>query len=268
MSLPNACGGMRVRRAASAACLFATLLCSPIGIADTADTRVLTIAGDWLVASGLDGFPAAFAGMARESIPAGCDASTAPDSAALSEQLRNNLAGAIPPSLPEAVAPWLQSEVAARVRKAESSLASVDDAAYQRLREQHHDELTSGSPRLERIRTIIAKTRVARLDTVMFNELEMLERMYAQCGDSEALQTLWQEIGEQRARDDLVSFFLGFNLVESTLLMFRDLGQDDLDAYVAFVESPAGAQWHELLVDAVARTLFEERARLYHDLLP
>ena len=69
-----------------------------------------------------------------------------------------------------------------------------------------------------------------------------------------------------RAGDDLVSFFLRFSLTESTLLMFRDLAPQDLDAYVAFVESPAGMRWHALLVDAVEHALFEDRARFYHAL--
>ena len=190
-------------------CLFACLLpglllpgvlLAQTGVAAPSTIGRLDVAGDWLRASGLDGFPSAFSDMLRMSLPDDCNASAVADAPAFAFALQQTLANAIPPELPAAVAPWLDSETAVRVREAESSLAGLDDAAYARLRDEHQAELTGGSTRLGQIRTLVDKTRAARLNTVMFNELELRERLFAQCRDPEALQALWSEIGEVSSR--------------------------------------------------------------------
>ena len=162
-----------------------------------------------------------------------------------------------------AVARFHRSPAGGRVVAAERASGALDEATFERLR-----RAVAASPgwtpeRRARLRAVLHATRAGELVAALNGGIVGAIEAAGSCGaDAGELERLSIAAASMRGESAFHGFFLVPTLIDPSGVVFRELGDEDLDAFAAFAATPAGGRWYAALVAATSESLAWAHGRL------
>lgn len=170
-----------------------------------------------------------------------------------------------------AVIAWQDSSAGQAIIKAERASANLSDEQFGRL----VSEISAAPGYLEkrgpRIQDLLVATRTAEFVTVLNSELNTLVSLSTECSPSvDTIQEIMDKANAERRDPDLLVLIMGFNLQMPTAVVFRDIDDAVIDAYLEFSKSSAGRTYHAALIELTRNALIKSiksfaHWRLMHD---
>ncbi|NND89621.1 MAG: hypothetical protein HKN42_02060 [Granulosicoccus sp.] len=157
-----------------------------------------------------------------------------------------------------AVIVWLESAPGQAITRAEHASASLSDAEFNHLFSTLGETPGYRKERAPRIKALLHSTRAAEFVTVLNSELDTLVQLASACSPTRgAIRELLSAASSQRQDLELVTLIMGINLQAPTAVIYRDVDDAVIDAYLEFASSTAGKAYHAALIKVTSDTLVE-----------
>lgn len=206
----------------------------------------------------------------RKRLIAAVDAAYAID--ALLAYIERGLAASLPEATVDEVLVWLQSDAGRRISLREAE-ASKEFAAPGKVRDATETMTPPPPARSERYQRLVAAThRVAGQAQITIGIVAGTSYVLASAAavGQETVPDLDAIRSGLEPRRAMLAASLGKATDALMAITYEPVGDADLDAYLAFAESPSGQAFHQVMVDGIDHALYQsskEVTRLFTEKL-
>lgn len=199
-----------------------------------------------------------------------CDAQDAlPDiEKALSEvlaadALRTNFIGElserITPAQRDVIASWMLSEAGQQVYKAEADSLDSDEQQFDAMYKTFLNSKNNTVARTARMSEMLSDTGAVYFISALNTEITALVTLASVCSASvEDINKADVLIKEERSSEALYRAFMRQELITPGKVVYQDVSDKSIDAYIEFAKSDAGSAYFTALIKGV-RTVLSER---------
>jgi len=174
----------------------------------------------------------------------------------IEQQIINDLKANLSDSQLQAVHDWYETPVARKISAAE--IAASEPSAWKEI-QANAAELNSQYKDTRKAEMFDRFDRAARatesaVDTTIAVQLGLATAMAAFSRDSVNYEQLRQRIESQRS---MLRGVVGQQVYDSYLYTYQNIGAQEMDLYLKFLESPAGAAFSEVVTNSIQQAITE-----------
>lgn len=174
----------------------------------------------------------------------------------IEQQIINDLQASLTDSQLQAVHDWYETPVARKISSAE--IAASEPSAWQEI-QASAAELNSQYKGTRRADMFDRFDRAARatesaVDTTIAVQLGLATAMAAFSSDSANYEQLRQRIESQRS---MLRGVVGQQVYDSYLYTYQNIGAQEMDLYLEFLESPAGSAFSRVVTNSIQQAITE-----------
>ncbi|PPI85802.1 DUF2059 domain-containing protein [Marinobacter maroccanus] len=174
----------------------------------------------------------------------------------IEQQIINDLQTNLTDSQLQAVHDWYETPVAKKISSAE--IAASEPSAWQKI-QASAAELNSQYKGTRRAEMFDRFDRAARatesaVDTTIAVQLGLATAMAAFSSDSANYEQLRQRIESQRS---MLRGVVGQQVYDSYLYTYQNIGAQEMDLYLQFLESPAGSAFSKVVTNSIQQAITE-----------
>lgn len=174
----------------------------------------------------------------------------------IEEQIITDLQANLTDSQLQAVHDWYETPVARKISSAE--IAASEPAAWKEI-QARAAELNSQYKGTRKAEMFDRFDRAARatesaVDTTIAVQLGLATAMAAFSSDSANYEQLRQRIESQRS---MLRGVVGQQVYDSYLYTYQNIGAQEMDLYLKFLESPAGAAFSKVVTNSIQQAITE-----------
>lgn len=174
----------------------------------------------------------------------------------IEKQIVNDLKASLTDSQLQAVHDWYETPVAKKISAAE--IAASEPSAWQEI-QARAAELNSQYKGTRRADMFDRFDRAARatesaVDTTIAVQLGLATAMAAFSSDSANYEQLRQRIESQRS---MLRGVVGQQVYDSYLYTYQNIGAQEMDLYLEFLESPAGSAFSKVVTNSIQQAITE-----------
>lgn len=174
----------------------------------------------------------------------------------IEQQIVNDLQAKLTDSQLQAVHDWYETPVARKISSAE--IAASEPSAWPKI-QANAAELNSQYKGTRKAEMFDRFDRAARatesaVDTTIAVQLGLATAMAAFSSDSANYEQLRQRIESQRG---MLRGVVGQQVYDSYLYTYQDIGAQEMDLYLKFLESPAGAAFSKVVTNSIQQAITE-----------
>lgn len=174
----------------------------------------------------------------------------------IEKQIVNDLKASLTDSQLQAVHDWYETPVAKKISAAE--IAASEPSAWQEI-QARAAELNSQYKGTRRADMFDRFDRAARatesaVDTTIAVQLGLATAMAAFSSDSANYEQLRRRIESQRS---MLRGVVGQQVYDSYLYTYQNIGAQEMDLYLEFLESPAGSAFSKVVTNSIQQAITE-----------
>lgn len=176
----------------------------------------------------------------------------------LRESFLNELKDRLNPTQRKEVVAWASSTAGQKIFKAEADSASNDEADFDTMYKAYQNSDTNSEARTERMSTMLSDTGAVYFISAINTEISALVSMASVCStSSDDIASAEAVIKEERSGEALYRAFMRQELVVPANVIYQNVPDEDIDAYIEFANSDAGEAYFTALIKGVRAVLSE-----------
>lgn len=174
----------------------------------------------------------------------------------IEQQIVADLDQKLTPAQLQAVHEWYQTPVARKISAAEIAASSPESWQAIQARAPELNERFKGTRKAEMFDRFdrAARATESAVDTSIAVQLGLASAMAAFSSDSTNYEQLRQRIEGQRS---MLRGVVGQQVYDSYLYTYESIGAQEMDLYLAFLESPAGSAFSRVVTNSIQQAITE-----------
>jgi hypothetical protein len=174
----------------------------------------------------------------------------------IEQQIVADLGEKLTPAQLQAVHDWYQTPVARKIAAAEIAASSPEAWQTIQARAPELNERFKGTRKAEMFDRFdrAARATESAVDTTIAVQLGLASALAAFSNDSANHEQLRQRIESQRS---MLSGVVGQQVYDSYLYTYENIGAQELELYLKFLESPAGAAFSRVVTNSIQQAITE-----------
>ena len=179
----------------------------------------------------------------------------------IEQQIITNLQASLTSSQLQAVHDWYETPVAKKITAAEIAASMPSEWEKVRARAAELNRQYKGTLKADMFDRFdrAARATETAVDTTIAVQLGLASSMAAFSSDSANHEELRQRIESQRGT---LRGIVGQQVFDSYLYTYENIGAQEMDLYLSFLESSAGAAFSNVVTDSVQRAITEPVERI------